>query len=109
VRAGVPERVAMQMTGHKTSSVLERYNIVSECDLVEAARKLNAFQPSEGRLKPDSTYEQVPIDANRDGLPAPKPRSGDGGHNLGTASPDRGSPESRPLDSLGNVGGAARI
>ena len=29
------------MTGHKTRSVFERYNIVSECDLVEAAKKLN--------------------------------------------------------------------
>jgi integrase len=55
VRAGIPEKVAMAISGHTTRSVFDRYNISSGRDFVEAGRKLEAFHNQAGEKVGDRT------------------------------------------------------
>ena len=40
IRANVPERVAMLLTGHKSRAIFDRYNIINEQELLEAGDQL---------------------------------------------------------------------
>ncbi|GEM_PF-6445769 len=44
IRAGVPQAVAMEITGHRTPSVFLRYNIVSGDDMREAMQRTQRYR-----------------------------------------------------------------
>jgi integrase len=61
LRSQVPEKVAMQISGHLTRSVFDRYAITSANDLAEAARKLSAFYENGDKTGTNCTEMQHTI------------------------------------------------
>ena len=67
VRSGISESVAMMISGHKTRTVFERYNITSDADLIEAARKHAAYLDSQAGTVSGTIVDIKEKGANRTG------------------------------------------
>lgn len=60
VRAGVPEHTAMKISGHRTRSIFDRYDIIDQRDISNAMDRIEA-----ARGKIDTTTVTTPVSTTK--------------------------------------------
>lgn len=65
IRAGIPEKVVMRISGHKTRAVFDRYNIINEDDLRLAAERVAQVHEERKAATTDQSYNLVTLAGKR--------------------------------------------
>ncbi len=63
IRAGIPEKQAMRISGHKSRSIFDRYNITDERDIQIAGQKLARHLEEKGKVVTGIVTTRSPSDS----------------------------------------------
>jgi integrase len=66
IRNGISEKVAMVISGHKTRSVFDRYNITNYDDLVDAGRKIREGRERIEQQSKEFSHRKAIVDTEND-------------------------------------------
>ena len=75
IRAGVPQSVAMKISGHRDARIFARYNIVDTRDMADAMRKVSQYEQEKrlARAKQvidvHNTFRETSFEAEKPALP----------------------------------------
>ena len=122
IRANVPERVAMLLTGHKSRAIFDRYNIIHEQELLDAGDQLVAYLAQQAQAVPARQRPHPGGPATPRTAPPPSPRAthhrvrarrtpasraAGAGHRLSVRRRSRRGPEYGPASDRGTRGNGA--
>lgn len=62
VRAGISEKRAMQITGHRTRSIFDRYDITTERDVIETGQQLRQYAEKQAAREAELVARDGPLD-----------------------------------------------
>jgi len=67
IRAGIPEKQAMRISGHKSRSIFDRYDITNERDIQIAGQKLARYLETKSELGTNAAtaYEMADLRKSR--------------------------------------------
>jgi integrase len=69
IRAGIPEKQAMRISGHKSRSIFDRYDITDERDIQHAGQKLARYLEEKGKMAKEVASVEITGESSEDRKP----------------------------------------